>query len=54
LVVEKSRVPGGGIMMNLQGRFQNAMTVSVDAKGNTSSLCVPAASEPAGKSGGVK
>jgi len=54
LVVEKSRVAGGGIMVNLQGRFQNAMTMSVDSNGHTTSACVPAARQPAGTSGGVK
>jgi hypothetical protein len=49
LVEEKSPVEGGGIMVNLQGRFQNAMTMSVDANGQVSAPCVPAAEEPAKK-----
>lgn len=54
LVVEKSRVPGGGEMVNLQGRFQNAMTMTIDADGNASAPCVPAAEEPATSTGKVK
>lgn len=46
LVQENSPVKGGGVMVNLQGRFQNAMTMSVDANGQTSAPCVPAAEEP--------
>ena len=50
LVEEKSPVKGGGVMVNLQGRFQNAMTMNVDATGQTvSAPCVPAAQEPAKK-----
>ena len=47
LVVETSKVPGGGRMVNLQGRFQSAMTMSIDANGNTSAPCVPATAAPA-------
>jgi hypothetical protein len=47
LVVEKIKAPGGGHMVNLQGRFQNAMTMSIDANGNTSAPCVPATAAPA-------
>jgi hypothetical protein len=54
LVEEKSPVNGGGIMVNLQGRFQNAMTMSIDANGNTSAPCVPATSAPAKNTGKVK
>ena len=50
LVQEKIQAPGGGYMVNLQGRFQNAMTMTVDAKGNTiSAPCVPSADVPAKK-----
>ncbi len=49
LVEEKSPVQGGGVMVNLQGRFQNAMTMSVDANGQLSAPCVPAAEEPVKK-----
>jgi hypothetical protein len=49
LVEEKSPVRGGGVMVNLQGRFQNAMTMSIDANGNVSAPCVPAAEEPVKK-----
>jgi len=55
LVVEKSTVPGGGIMVNLQGRFQNAMVMTVDAKGNTvTSICEPAMEKPSTTTGKVK
>lgn len=40
LVIEKSKVPGGGIMVNLQGRFQNAIVLTVDDEGNTSAPCI--------------
>jgi hypothetical protein len=54
LVMEKSKVPGGGVMVNLQGRFQNAMTMSIDANGTVSAPCVPAAEAPAKTTGKVK
>jgi hypothetical protein len=48
LVQEKIQAPGGGYMVNLQGRFQNAMTMTVDAQGNVvSAPCVPSAQVPA-------
>jgi hypothetical protein len=48
LVEEKA--PHGGYMVNLQGRFQNAMTMTIDANGNTvSAPCVPSAEVPAKK-----
>jgi hypothetical protein len=41
LVEEKSPVSGGGVMVDLQGRFQNAMTLEQDANGNiTSAPCI--------------
>ncbi|HKW13223.1 MAG TPA: hypothetical protein VJS69_01935 [Candidatus Krumholzibacteria bacterium] len=43
LVEEKVPIKGGGYRVNLQGRFQNAMTMSIDAQGNVTSSCVPAA-----------
>ena len=43
LVIEKSKVPGGGIMVNLQGRFQNTQTATVDANGTLNAPCVSAA-----------
>lgn len=49
LVEAKSPVKGGGYMVNLQGRFQNAMTMTIDANGNTSAPCVPAREVPAKK-----
>jgi hypothetical protein len=50
LVEVKNPIKGGGIMVNLQGRFQNAMTMNVDANGNTTSApCVPASEAPAKK-----
>jgi hypothetical protein len=48
LVEEKA--PHGGYMVNLQGRFQNAMTMNIDANGNTvSAPCVPSAQVPVKK-----
>jgi len=50
LVQEKIQAPGGGYMVNLQGRFQNAMTMTIDAQGNVvSAPCVPSAQVPAKK-----
>jgi len=49
LVEVKNPVKGGGYMVNLQGRFQNAMTMNVDANGNKTAPCVPAAEAPAKK-----
>ena len=40
LVEEKSPVKGGGVMVNLQGRFQNAMTLTVDQDGNVATPCI--------------
>lgn len=40
LVEEKSPVRGGGVMMNLQGRFQNAMVVEKDESGRITAPCV--------------
>jgi len=54
LVQEKTRVAGGGTMVNLQGRFQSAMTMNVDANGTVSAPCVPAAEVPANTTGKVK
>jgi hypothetical protein len=31
--------PGGGIMVNLQGRFQHASIATIDAQGNVTSEC---------------
>lgn len=45
LVVEKSPVPGGGVMINLQGRFQNSAIAVVDAHGRLEATCAPG-SEP--------
>jgi len=40
LVEEKSTAQGGGVMVNLQGRFQNAMTIGVSEDGTVSAPCV--------------
>jgi hypothetical protein len=40
LVEVKSTAPGGGYMVDLQGRFQNAMTLQVDENGNTTAPCI--------------
>jgi hypothetical protein len=38
LTQEPSAVPGGGIKLDLQGRFQNPMMMVLDANGNARSL----------------
>jgi hypothetical protein len=43
LVEMPSPVSGGGVMVNLEGRFQQAMTMTIDADGKVSAPCVPAA-----------
>lgn len=40
LVEVKSAAPGGGYMVDLQGRFQNAMTLQVDEDGNAIAPCL--------------
>jgi hypothetical protein len=45
LVEEKSPVAGGGVMVNLQGRFQNAMTIAVDENGTVAAPCITGTSE---------
>jgi hypothetical protein len=42
LVAEPSPVPGGGMMIDLQGRFQNAATATVDDSGQATVDCTPA------------
>ena len=54
LVEEKNPVKGGGYRVNLKGRFQNAMTLSIDVNGKVTSSCVPAAEVPATAAGKVK
>ena len=54
LVEEKNPVTGGGYRVNLKGRFQNAMTLSIDVNGNVASSCVPAAEVPMTSAGKVK
>jgi len=49
LVVEKSRVAGGGVMVNLQGRFQSAMTMAVDENGTVSAPCITGTSDETGE-----
>ena len=50
LVEVKNPVKGGGYMVNLQGRFQQAMTMNLDANGNTRSApCLPASEAPEAK-----
>lgn len=43
LVETPSPVPGGGVMVDLQGRFQNAMTMQIDEHGNVTAPCVSGA-----------
>ena len=40
LVEKASPVPGGGTMVDLQGRFQNAMTMQIDEHGNMTAPCI--------------
>ena len=40
LVEVKSPVAGGGVMVNLEGRFQSAMVIETDANGNVTAPCV--------------
>jgi hypothetical protein len=54
LVEEKNDV-GGGYMVNLQGRFQNAMIMTVDENGKTiSAPCVSGSPDDATVAGKVK
>jgi len=50
LVEAKNPVAAGGYKMDLQGRFQNAVTATVDANGNLTAPCVsgPRNDAPAG------
>jgi hypothetical protein len=43
LVETPSPVPGGGTMVDLQGRFQNAMTMQIDEHGNVTAPCLSGA-----------
>lgn len=38
LVEEQSQVPGGGVMVDLKGRFQSPLVINRDAQGNTQIL----------------
>lgn len=52
LVEQPSPVPGGGMMLDLRGRFQNVIEMSVDASGALSSDCaIEDASGSAGDEG---
>ncbi len=39
LVEVRSPVPGGGVMVHLEGRFQNTITATADTQGNLSTSC---------------
>lgn len=54
LVEEKSRVAGGGTMVNLEGRYQSAMTYTVNADGSVSAPCISGSPSDATTSGQVK
>ena len=47
LVETASPVAGGGVMVDLQGRFQNSMTVTIDPAQGTRTMClsVPAVAQ---------
>ena len=47
LVEVPSAVPGGGYMVDLQGRFQHSLTVTIDANGAHFSSCTTAPSKQA-------
>lgn len=47
LVEVPSAVPGGGYMVDLQGRFQHTLTVTIDANGAHFSSCTTAPSTQA-------
>lgn len=49
LVEVKSPGSGGGYMVNLQGRFQNAMTIAVDENGTVSAPCITGTSKETGE-----
>jgi hypothetical protein len=53
LVVQPSPVPGGGVMVDLQGRFQNAFVATVDDSGRVDATCVssPVAADGEGGDG---
>jgi hypothetical protein len=43
LQAEASQVPGGGMVINLQGRFQNTSVAVVDDNGDLTAPCLPGA-----------
>lgn len=45
LVEVANPVPGGGVMVDLRGRFQNAMVATVDESGGLGATCVSTISE---------
>lgn len=51
LVEVPSPIPGGGTMVELQGRFQHAFVASVDDSGHAGASCVATAPESPGQGG---
>ena len=51
LVEVPGQVPGGGVKVDLQGRFQNTVVATVDENGKLSAPCVPGSPRPSGRAG---
>jgi hypothetical protein len=51
LVEKPSPVPGGGTMVDLQGRFQNAFVAAVNDSGRVEATCVAKPEKAAGEGG---
>jgi hypothetical protein len=51
LVEQPSPVPGGGTMVDLQGRFQNAFVAAVDDSGRVGATCLTDPASGAGEGG---
>lgn len=49
LVEERSPIPGGGVMVDLRGRFRSAMVAVTDGEGHVTAPCV---SDPEAARGG--
>lgn len=49
LVEVQSSVPGGGVMLDLQGRFQNPLIITIDANGKLKTQHLNEMTEPGGK-----
>ena len=54
LVEQPSPVPGGGTMVDLQGRFRNTFVAAVDDSGRVSATCISGSAKSAGEGGGER